>query len=219
MELLRPARTPGLIRRLLHPALHWEVPHTSHKLFLTFDDGPDPHSTPLLLKLLKAYQAKACFFCVGDNVRKYPELAAQIREDGHSLANHGYHHLNGWKTDSSAYVADVQRASGLIPLPLFRPPYGRINHSQAALLRRDYEIVMWTSLSWDFHPKVRAMECLQKLRTGIRPGAILGLHDHPRCVHTTLECLRMLLPEINTKELTFAALSPEDFQRKNPYDA
>jgi peptidoglycan/xylan/chitin deacetylase (PgdA/CDA1 family) len=213
MELLRPARTPGLIRRLLHPALHWDVPLETQRCFLTFDDGPNPLSTPPLLKLLQDLQAKACFFCVGDNVRKYPGLAAKIMAEGHSLANHGYHHLNGWKTKTEEYVADVDKASGLTPLRLFRPPYGRITRAQAASLHSTYEIVMWSILSWDFHPGVNTTECLRKMRAGIFPGAILAMHDHPRCMHKTRDCLKTLLPEFKAKGLTFAALSPADFHR------
>ena len=90
--------------RMLYPNRTWSLPVDEKILYLSFDDGPHPTITPRVLALLKQYNAKATFFCVGNNVEKYPTVFNSIQAEGHSLGNHSFHHLNGWKSDNQIYL-------------------------------------------------------------------------------------------------------------------
>ena len=88
---------PWWLRRLFSGCV-WDIKTSEKTIYLTFDDGPHPLITPFVLAELKKYNASATFFCIGDNVRKFPDTYQQIIEAGHIVGNHTMHHLNGWKT-------------------------------------------------------------------------------------------------------------------------
>ena len=132
------------------PALTWKLPTTEPVLYLTFDDGPIPEVTPWVLDTLESYNARATFFCVGHNVEKHPDLFQRLLNEGHSVGNHTFSHLNGWETENIAYFNNIRHCAHLVKSPLFRPPYGRITPSQRQYLLRHYQIVMWDVLSGDF---------------------------------------------------------------------
>src|SRR5690606_15053087 len=94
-------KTPRLLK-MLYPQLTWDI-QGSRSIYLTFDDGPIPIVTPFVLNNLKKHNAKATFFCIGDNVAKHPEIYADVKNDGHAIGNHTYNHLKGWKTDNQIY--------------------------------------------------------------------------------------------------------------------
>ena len=100
--------------KLLFPSLLWNVPVTKKTLYVTFDDGPVPEITPWVLSLLKEYNAKATFFCIGENVKKYPDIFNQVLAEGHRIGNHTYNHLNGWKTPAKVYVQNTLLAEETI---------------------------------------------------------------------------------------------------------
>ncbi|UJH90826.1 polysaccharide deacetylase family protein [Antarcticibacterium sp. 1MA-6-2] len=93
--------------KLLFPSLLWKHKENSPIIYLTFDDGPIPQVTPWVLSLLKEYDAKATFFCIGDNIKKHPEIFQQVLAEGHSIGNHTFNHLNGWKTSTGDYIQNV----------------------------------------------------------------------------------------------------------------
>ena len=123
--MIIPARIPFWIK-WMYPSFIWQMPSNENALYLTFDDGPHPTITPLVLDILALYNAKATFFCIGDRVKRYPDIMKRIVAEGHSIGNHTQHHVNGWKSSVSAYQDEVQQAASMIPSNLFRPPYGRI---------------------------------------------------------------------------------------------
>ena len=94
----------------LYPERIWAFPLDRNSVYLTFDDGPIPEVTPWVLDELKKHNAKATFFCIGDNVQKNPEVFRRIISEGHSVGNHTFNHLNGWKTETSEYVENVEKA-------------------------------------------------------------------------------------------------------------
>lgn len=162
----------------LFPGIRWKGDGTVNEVHLTFDDGPVPEVTPWVLNLLKKYNQKATFFCVGDNVRKYPDIFRRITDEGHRVGNHTFHHLNGWHTVDINYLENVEMAGRLIPSDLFRPPYGKMKISQYFQVKKAYRIVMWTYLSMDFDPRFNAGKCLDEVKRHSRAGAVLVFHDN-----------------------------------------
>lgn len=168
---------PFWIRAIYPRNLIWNVRTKSKEVFLTFDDGPVPEVTPLVLGILKKYNVKATFFCVGENVQKYPEVYQQLLNDGHAVGNHTFHHVKAWKTDYKIYLSEVKQCSELVKSDLFRPPHGQINRKIALELQKDYRIIMWSSLTGDYDKKLSGDQCLVHAIKHTRPGSIVVFHD------------------------------------------
>lgn len=193
--------------RMLYPNRTWSLPVDEKILYLSFDDGPHPTITPRVLALLKQYNAKATFFCVGNNVEKYPTVFNSIQAEGHSLGNHSFHHLNGWKSDNQIYIDDVKKADRLIHSNLFRPPYGRLKFSQAsALLQMGYELIMWTVLSADYDRNITKEQCAMRVIKNITPGTIVLFHDSEKAEERMLYALEELLNDATKKGYQFKAI-------------
>lgn len=186
-----------------YPGCIWKIPVTEDVVYLTFDDGPDPEITPKVLDVLKDFDAKATFFCVGNNVVKYPEVYARILEEGHRTGNHSYSHLNGWKTPNEQYISDILKASAYIDSKLFRPPYGRMTAFQRKLLTGQFEgtkklfdIIMWDVLSGDFDLSITAEKCRDNVIRNAERGSIITFHDsrkaYPRLEKALPESLKFL---------------------------
>ncbi|GAB2695610.1 polysaccharide deacetylase family protein [Mucilaginibacter koreensis] len=172
-------KTPWWLKRL-YPQLLWNMPRHERTLYITFDDGPIPDVTPFVLATLRQYQAKATFFCIGDNVRKHPDLYQQVIADGHAIGNHTFNHLKGWVTEDDVYIDNYRQADELLNAPLFRPPYGRMKRSQIKLLqqaRPDINIVMWDVLSGDFDINLDPDKCLRHTLKHTENGSIIVFHD------------------------------------------
>jgi len=162
----------------------WEIPNNENKVYLTFDDGPTPEITEWVLSNLKEYNAKATFFCIGDNVRKFPEIFQKVINEGHSIGNHTFNHLNGWKTSASDYIENVKLYEtehfklNTEHCKLFRPPYGKIKPSQSKILRKfGYKIIMWDIISYDFDAKISKEQCLENVLKNVKTGSIIVFHD------------------------------------------
>ena len=181
------------IIQLLYPGRIWAFSKKEKAVYLTFDDGPIPEITPWVLDALKKHGAKATFFCIGENVQKHAEIFRRILDEGHSVGNHTFSHLNGWQTDISKYIDNTLFAKKLIPSKLFRPPYGKITSSQARILqKKGYKIVMWTLISYDYDANISAEKCLQNVLGNIRPGSIVVFHDSLKAEKN----LRYVLPRV-----------------------
>jgi peptidoglycan/xylan/chitin deacetylase (PgdA/CDA1 family) len=176
MRLFRPCFFTGW----LYPGALFRLKRSERSLCLTFDDGPDPGSTPELLDMLNNYNIKALFFCDGRAAEKYPELLRKIIINGHIIGNHGYSHLKGWTTSTDKYCDDINHASEFTSDNLFRPPYGRIRLNQFRRLRRQFRIVFWDLMPYDFDIRFGAEKSLSVLNRKVRPGSIIVLHDTPR---------------------------------------
>lgn len=191
-------RPPALVRALL-PGRVWRMPAHERALYLTFDDGPIPAVTPWVLDTLAAHAAKATFFVVGANAERHPGLLARLRAEGHSIGNHTYSHLNGWRAPLREYLADTARAQALTGTRLFRPPYGRMTPAQARALRASHSLVMWDVLSRDYDPAATPEGCLDRVLRHARPGSIIVLHDslkaEPRLRHALPRALAALLAQ------------------------
>src|ERR1700761_496300 len=173
-------KTPWLLKKL-YPELVWNIDQNNRCIYLTFDDGPIPIVTPFVLNILKEYNAKATFFCIGDNVRKHPDVFEQVKAEGHAIGNHTYNHLKGWKTDDKTYLENFLEADKLMNSKLFRPPYGRIKRSQIKLLKQakpGLQFIMWDVLSGDFDQELSPEKCLENVMSGVRDkSSIVLFHD------------------------------------------
>jgi peptidoglycan/xylan/chitin deacetylase (PgdA/CDA1 family) len=176
MRLFRPCIFSGW----LYPKALFRIKSTEKILCLTFDDGPDPASTPGLLDILDHYQVKAVFFCSGQAAEKFPSLVEKIKEKGHIAGNHGFSHIDGWKTNTEDYCENADHASRFLPGSFFRPPYGRITISQYRKLKEKYRIIFWDLMAYDFDAGFGAAGSLSVLKRKIRRGSVIVLHDKPQ---------------------------------------
>ena len=182
---------PPLLYRLLFPEAIWRINKRKRRVvYLTFDDGPIPEQTPWVLDILDRYGIKATFFMVGDNVRRNPDLLAEVRRRGHSVGNHTMHHLQGMKVTARRYLRDVSEADALIDSPLFRPPHGIMRWKQSRALREKYIIIMYDLVTRDYSAKLKPEQVLANVKRFARNGSIIVFHDSLKAAAN----LRAVLP-------------------------
>jgi peptidoglycan/xylan/chitin deacetylase (PgdA/CDA1 family) len=201
----------------LYPQLTWRIATTAKDLYLTFDDGPVPGPTEFVLEQLEKFGAKATFFCIGDNVKKHPEVFHQVVKAGHAVGNHTFNHLSGWKTSRKKYsdnihlceeqMKQVCAATGIVhpSSALFRPPYGRIKRRQIQGLR-EWKIIMWDVLTHDYAQNVPAERCLKGSVSAVRPGSILVFHDSHKAYKNMSYVLPRLLDHFANQGYSFKLL-------------
>lgn len=169
---------PPFLYRLLFPGGIWRMPSKEEKvIYLTFDDGPIPEITPWVLDVLDQYNVKATFFCVGDNVRKHPEIYADILKRGHNVGNHTFNHIQGIKTLTKNYMKNAELASQYIDSPLFRPPHGHMRFPQFFRLKKNYHIILWDVVTRDYSKRMTPQQVLENVKGFARNGSIIVFHD------------------------------------------
>ena len=181
---------PAVYLRWLYPRALWRMDHHEKVVYLTFDDGPIPESTPFILETLKRYDIKATFFMVGDNVRKHTELYKQVLDEGHQVGNHTHNHISGFRHTLRDYSYNVEKANAYIRSHLFRPPHGWMRLAQYALLSRKYKVVMWDVVTRDYSKWMTAQDVVNNVKRYTRPGSIITFHDSLK----SIEKLRTSLP-------------------------
>jgi peptidoglycan/xylan/chitin deacetylase (PgdA/CDA1 family) len=185
----------------------WRIKTKEKVLYLTFDDGPNEKATPFVLDELKKYNAKATFFCIGNNVAGNRDIYRRILTEGHAIGNHTYHHLNGWKTTDEAYIKDVNEAAKEIDSHLFRPPYGRISKFKASLLQQqNFTIIMWDILSADFDTGIQPKKCLANVIYHAREGSIIVFHDSIKAWERMSYALPAVLEHFSKDGYSFKAI-------------
>jgi peptidoglycan-N-acetylglucosamine deacetylase len=207
-------KTPYLVR-VFYPGLLWKVPMSQNKIYLTFDDGPIPEVTDWVLDTLKSYKAKATFFCVGDNIRKHPEIFKRTIAEGHSIGNHTYSHLNGWNIGDREYLQDVRQAQAEIEkmgvvTHLFRPPYGKTTLKQRTALTPAYQMIMWDVLSWDYERTTHAKSAVKSMVAASESGSIVLFHDSHKSFKKTKVMLPAYMKSMSDKGYEFVALPMHD---------
>jgi peptidoglycan/xylan/chitin deacetylase (PgdA/CDA1 family) len=217
-----PAKTPGIVKTLL-PNFVWNVNTEDKTLYLTFDDGPTPEITPWVIEQLKAYDAKATFFCIGKNIESHSEIFQSVLEEGHMVANHTYDHLKGWKTKTKVYVDNTElcdsvmtfqiqnsKSQDLNPdaLKLFRPPYGKFKTKQSKKLQKlGYKIVLWDVLSYDWDKSVSEQQCYNNVISATSSGSIIVFHDSVKASRNLQYTLPKVLEYYSKKGFEFKALT------------
>ena len=182
---------PAVYLRWIYPKALWRMDRQERSVYLTFDDGPIPESTPFILDTLRQFDVKATFFMVGDNVRKYPDLFQQIKEAGHQVGNHTHNHISGFRHSLHEYCYNVEKANAYIRSRLFRPPHGWMRTVQYAWLSRKYKVVMWDLVTRDYSKWMTADDILDNVKRYARNGSIITFHDSLK----SIEKLRTALPE------------------------
>lgn len=181
------------LSRCLHwiPGITWRKSAACKIIYLSFDDGPIPELSPWVLDTLDHYGIKATFFCVGENVARYPDLFEQIKSRGHRTGNHSYNHLRAFKTDLPDYLANVEKADQLIGSNLFRPPHGELSLTQGRALRKKYELVQWDIITRDYNAKLSPLQVFDIATRKLRNGSIIVFHDSLKAEKN----LRIVLPK------------------------
>lgn len=208
---------------MFYPSLLWEMPKTGEKtIYLTFDDGPHPTITPLVLEILERYNAKATFFCIGNNVKKYPATFEMVKKASHSVGCHTFNHEDGFKTKTDNYIKSVVAANELIHSDLFRPPHGKIkrselkklktlnfkldNCSKLSTLNSKLRIVAWTVIAYDWDHALSPEDVYQNVIRNANDGAIVAFHDSIKAYNNMISALPRVLEYYSQKGFVFKAL-------------
>jgi peptidoglycan/xylan/chitin deacetylase (PgdA/CDA1 family) len=218
-------RIPAFIP-LLYPRFTWRIPTHEKIIYLTFDDGPVPGPTDFVLDTLAAFNAKATFFVIGNNVQKNPSLFFRLLQHGHAFGNHTAQHTNGWSASEKEYlegVADFEKmlvevwentvghSQQHTATRLFRPPYGRIRRKQAREILKQYSIVMWDVLTHDYDKRIRPQTILANTIRATRPGSIVVFHDSYKAEQSMKFVLPRFLEHYSSLGYSFQAL-PQNIQ-------
>ncbi len=182
---------PAKWLRWLYPRAIWRMDKNVKAVYLTFDDGPIPQSTPFLLDTLAEFNVHATFFVVGDNVNKYPDLFQKIVDAGHKIGNHTYNHWGGFRHTTKEYGKNAEKTDMLIHTTLFRPPHGWMRYDQYFSLARKYRIVMWDLVTRDYSKWLTAEDVLRNVKRYARNGSIITFHDSLK----SIDKLHYALPE------------------------
>lgn len=195
--------------RLIFKRRTWGFSLDKKAIYLTFDDGPHPDITPWILDFLKEKNLLATFFCVGENVVRYPEIYQRIIDEGHAVGNHTMKHLNAIKVKQKDYLQSIEDAQKVIHSKLFRPPYGRLTPTLAKKIRSKYVIIMWSWLSYDFDQDITIEKILEKAKKQVKGGDILVLHDNPKITEKQKILLPALIEQLSEKKFIYKILKTD----------
>lgn len=188
-------RPPLLVTRIFSDFI-WKT--SNNKILITFDDGPTEDTTPKILKLLSREKIKAVFFCIGENVKKYPELAEKLIIEGHLIANHTMKHKVFTKITREESAEEINSFVDLLKenfnynVKYFRPPHGRFNlNTNRFLKKQNLKCVMWSLLSHDYKNK------FEKVKFGIdkylKENSIIVFHDNSKSNSIIEESLNYII--------------------------
>lgn len=196
---------PRLLRPLWGKVI-WRKDPSKKVIYITFDDGPVPEVTPLVLDILDSCNVKATFFCVGENVQKNSNTYKQVVTNGHKVGNHTFNHLKGFSVSDLEYYANIEKASKLIDSKLFRPPYGQISLSQIKELKSHYSLIMWDIITHDYNKNISPETILKTIKKYTRNGSIVVFHDSIKAKQNVLAVLPKAIEYWKNEGYSFGVL-------------
>ncbi len=216
-----------LLLKWYYSSLLWNKARSEKIVYLTFDDGPIPNVTEFVLNTLKTFDIKATFFCIGDNINKYATIFEMIKKEGHSIGNHTFNHINGWKSNDYTYLENFKKCQELTQTNLFRPPYGKIKKSQISKIVTSYKlqvtslnnqtsqfairnpqlnIIMWDVLSGDYNPNLSPEKCYKNVIKNAKSGSIIVFHDSLKAFERLKYALPKTIQYLSDKGYQFGKL-------------
>lgn len=181
-------QVPEILKSVIKNVV-WRINPAKKVIYLTFDDGPNSRVTPLVLDILDRFEVKATFFCVGENVSRFPDVFDEVKRRGHTVGNHTFNHLKGFEYATDYYVRNVEKANGYIKSDLFRPPHGQIKPSQIKALKDDYRIIMWDFITYDYDKRIEPEKIIAEVKKRSRNGSIVVFHDSLKAEKNVLQVL------------------------------
>ena len=202
--------TPPKILQKMFPNFTWES--KVNKVLITFDDGPNPDTTEIILERLRKYNIKALFFCVGENIKKHPDLIEKIIAEGHMVGNHSYSHKNitfrgrakideeiQLCTDATQKVIDVRPV-------YFRPPHGRFNlRTNSFMKKHQLTNVMWSLLTYDYKNDLNIVKFA--VQNYITKKSIIVLHDSNKSKNIICASIDSIAEEVDKRGFEFGETS------------
>lgn len=198
-------KTPKIAKKIF-PKLTWQQDTKDKIIYLTFDDGPCPEVTDWVLNCLDSFKVKATFFCLGKNAVLYPELFEKLLRADHSIGNHTYNHLNAWNTSIENYLYDIDCCERVFHSKIFRPPYGKLKPGMRTKILKNYRIVMWDVMSYDFDENLSADVCLKNVVDNVQNGSIVVFHDSVKAFARLKVILPLILKQLIKEGYSFSAL-------------
>jgi peptidoglycan/xylan/chitin deacetylase (PgdA/CDA1 family) len=196
---------PTILKKVFHE-FYW---HTiNNKILLTFDDGPVPESTEIILSELSKHKIKALFFCVGDNIRKHPELANTILSEGHSIGNHTFNHKILKTLSYKDKIQQIKSFNHLMKeefdyeVKYFRPPHGKFQLSTNNLLKQfNLQNVMWSLLTYDYKNNFGLVKFA--VTNFLNKNSIVVLHDSLKSKEIIKDSISFITDEAAKKNFSF----------------
>ena len=192
---------PGLVKLLFNK---WNWTTSNNKVLLTFDDGPIPETTPLILAALDKLNVRAAFFCVGNNIKKNPSLAKEILSCGHIICNHTYNHKIITRLEQTEAEKEIQSFINLTEDLLnytpkyFRPPHGKFNLSTNKLLTKlNQSVVMWSLLTCDYKNDLNLVKLA--VTKYLQKNSIIVLHDSLKCKDIIIDSIKTVADRVYEK--------------------
>jgi peptidoglycan/xylan/chitin deacetylase (PgdA/CDA1 family) len=198
-------KTPQVLK-WYYPNLIWDFTTAEKCVYLTFDDGPTKEYTHWILNQLERFNAKATFFCIGNNVETCPVEFQSIRNKGHAVGNHTYSHMNGGNHSLLSYLRDIRKCDDIFKSKLFRPPHGRMSNKQRAALTKDYKVIMWDVLSGDFDSSLSGEDCCEAVIDSVTNGSIIVFHDSEKAAPRLKIALPLILEDLMNQGFSFKAI-------------
>jgi len=197
---------PPLVLKKIFSDFSWDT--SNGKILLTFDDGPNPGTTEIILKKLSEEKIKALFFCVGDNILKYPELIELIKVKGHTFGNHTLNHkilktlTNEEKDYQISSVNNLFVDKFNIYLKYFRPSHGKFQLSTQSLMKKHkLKNVMWSLLTYDYKNDLSIVKfAIEKY---LKPNSIIVLHDSNKSKSIISDSISLIADEVRKKNYQF----------------
>ncbi|MDI1353835.1 MAG: polysaccharide deacetylase family protein [bacterium] len=199
---------PNSLLRKFYPQAIWHLDRSEKSLYLTFDDGPIAGLSEWVLDELDKFNAKATFFCVGENIKKHFSIFDRIKAEGHAVANHTMTHSKGFRTSVPAYLDEIKECEKLVDTNLFRPPYGQMKPGQyKALIEGGYKVVLWDVISYDYE-KISQKKCASNVIRNAKNGSIVLFHDNIKAEKNLKYALPLFLKHFSREGYRFKALVP-----------